>query len=443
MRIKARIIIIVAVIAVLLASIFLLSKFSGSPENVQENNAEDSSVQVLNVSSEIKSFSVKNTEEGYTVVYENGSWYCPENTNIYLDQEYISNMVNTVKTLTAVPVEEGAVDLSKYGIGDSSVIFEFTDEGDNVYTVKFGTQSPTESGYYSVVNGKNDVHIVSVENYNMLTGNINTLRNKTVLQINSDEVYGIAIKNKENNITIFSKSTKNENAHSNTAWEMIEPYVMDVNQTIFEENVLNVLTFEVSEFVDDNPSDYGIYGLDNPQSSISVLTNSGMAYKVIFGNNYGENLIYMQIEGFPNVYAINKDSVKYLEYSPVYLMESLVFSRMIIKVDNIVFNYDEQYVFKIDGEKFYMNGKSVDEDSFRGVYLALISSRISGEITEKPGKEICNFTFNYNNGTASEKVTFYEYGDMYAAVDVNGTMNFYVMRSYVDDMINEVKKLAE
>ena len=89
-----------------------------------------------------------------------------------------------------------------------------------------------------------------------------------------------------------------------------------------------------------------------------------------------------------------------------------------------------------------MNGKAVDEDSFRGVYLALISSRISGEIAEKPGKEICNFTFNYNNGTASEKVTFYEYGDMYAAVDVNGTMNFYVMRSYVDDMINEVKKFS-
>lgn len=445
MKIKANIIIIVSIIVVLLGSIILLSLFTGN-SGEGETPAKAQSVQIINAlsdeSSGKKSFTVTKEEESYTVVYNAGLWQVLEKENINLDQEYVKKLFDTVCTLSAVPLEEGSTDLSKFGLADPSTVFEFSNSSDKVYTINLGIKVPTESGYYITVDNKPDVYILSSDIYDMLNGDINSLRNKQILEIASEDVYGVTIKNPKDTITILPQEDSVVNAHSNTIWKMTTPYEMDVNQNIFEENIINVLDFTVTEFVDYNPSDYSIYGLDNPKYSVTFDTYAG-PYTILLGNDKDAELIYMKLADTPNVYAISKELVKYRDFTPVYLMESLVFSRMIINVDNIVFNADKSYVMKIEDENFTVNDKSVEEDSFRAAYLTLISSVIAGEIDAEIGNEICNFTFNYNNGTAPETVTFYEYGDMYAAVNVNGTMNFYVMRSYVDDMINSVKKLAE
>lgn len=441
MRVKKEVWIIVCVIVVLLAAIIALSAISNKPQEPDEvvNKAP---VQIINAEAPVKNFSVTNADGSYSVTYVGGMWYSPENVNAYLNREYVENLFKTACTLSAIPVEENAADLAKYGLDYPASLFEFKDESGKTYTIKFGAQSPTQSGYYTAVNDEKNVYIVSADNYNLLCGGINSLRNKNILAINSDEVYRITIKNKKNTITIQPKTDSDVNTHSSTAWEMVTPYKRDVNQYIFEENVIKTLDFTVSEFIDDNPSDYSVYGLDNPAYTITVDSYEG-SYTIMLGNDKDENLIYMQIKGLPNVYSINRDLVKYRDFTPIYLMESLVFSRMLNCVDTIEFNAESSYVMKIDGTDFYVNGNTVDEELFREAYRVLISPVISGEVEDAAGNEICRFTFNYNTNTPSETVAFYEYGEMYAAVKVNGSMEFYVKRSYVDDMIDAVNKLAE
>lgn len=443
MKIRTNILVIVLVILVLLAAILALSLSSeNEPGNVAQPETV-TTVEVLNIASYVQNYSVTTPDSYYKIVMEEGYWNVENIENIKLDQAVVNTMISKVRNLCADSiVEENAANLAKYGLDNPSVVVEVNDEDNNTYNIHFGAQTSTKSGYYATLNDENDVYIVSTADYNMLCSGVNSLRNKQVVAI-SEDVYSVYIKNPKTSIAIQPKMTADPNSNNLSAWEMIEPYHKDVNEYIFEEKVLNSFDFTVDEFVDDNPTDYSAYGLDNPKYAI-IINTTRHSYKILLGKEKDGTFIYMKTSDKPNVYAISKEKVAYRDFTPVYLLDSLVFSRNLISVESIVFNSDSLYTLKPDGTKFYLNNKKVDEDLFRETFLTLISSTIAGEADgRKVGKELCNFTFNYNTNTPSETVAFYEYGDMYAAAKVNGETEFYVKRSFVNNMINSVKRLAE
>ena len=282
----------------------------------------------------------------------------------------------------------------------------------------------------------------------MLCGGLNSFRNRSLITVNSDDLYSITIANKGNIVTVRPKLTNNINAHSSTIWEMTAPYLKDVNQYVFESKVVKSLDFTIYDFVDDNPSDYGKYGLDNPEYTIEVVaktTNTILLGKSFFSEDDPDTkLIYMQIKGLPNVFSIKEEQVAYKDIKPVDLLDGLVFSRILSCVDTIHYkNSDISHVLKVTETNFYVDGKSVSEDDFRDTYNKIILPIILGEVKDAVGNELCSFKFNFNTDTPSETLAFYEYGELYAAVKVNGRIEFYVKRSSVDDMIESINNLAK
>lgn len=444
MKIKINILVILIVIILLLGAVVALMYIpEKSTEFTDDKIPEKNTVEILNIDDNLKTYNHTVGEDGYSIAYSNGRWNVMDNENIVLDNSSVYKMLSIISKLTTYTVvEENASDLSKYGVENPLDLIEVTDMNGNIYTLKIGTQTATESGYYAVVNNDRMVFILSGEDYNILCGGVNALRDKEVVAINGD-VYSITITNPETTMTIQPKTTTNVNASNLSKWEMISPYKKDVNEYIFTENVIKALDFTIYDFVDDNPTDYNVYGLKNPEYTIEIVTTSD-SYKILLGYKAEGNKIYMKTADAPNVYLISADAVKYRDFTPVYLLDSLAFSRNISAVEIINFKSDRTYEMKIESNSFFIDDKKTDEEQFRETYLAFISSVISGEIIkDKVGMEICRYTFEYNTNTPSETVIFYEYGDMYSAVSINGVTEFYVKRSYVDDMINAVKKLAE
>lgn len=445
MRIKSKLVIIVLAILVLLGVFVALSINSNDLNDGTsvENNENDTGIEIMNVESDLQTFSVYGIDESYKLDYTEGIWNVADSFNVKLNQGLVASVTRTAKFLYADSlVAENISDLSIYGMDNPSLTIVMTDTENNVNKISFGIQTGTKSGYYTTVNDEDDIYIVSTDIYNSLNGGLSSIRNKTIVNL-TEEVTGITINNEKSAFTIQTKTSENVNANDLTDWEMVTPYLKDVNQSIFEEKIINILNFTISEFVDDNPSDYSKYGLENPKYFITINTASE-TYNVLLGNDKDAGSIYMKMADEPNVYAISKDLVEYRDYTPVYLLESYVFIRKIIATDNIVFNVGENYVLKVNDPDFYVNDKKVDETLFRSTFETIISPVISGEAdASRVGKELCRFTFNYNTNTPAETVVYYEYGDMYAAASVNGDIDFYVKRSFVDNMINAVKKLAE
>ncbi len=447
MKIKKKIIILVSVIILLIAAIFALI-FISDNFHVEENYENITAIQITNVTSAEKHFTVTTSNEKYSVLNEMGIWYSPDNTNALLEQEYVGEVFSTACSLTAIPLETNSKNFSEYGLDNPSSLFEIEDEKGNKYTLKFGDKVPTGTGYYISLNDENNVYVVSNEQYNMLCGGLNSLRKKNLIAVNSEYFYGITIENKENTITVRPKMTNNVNAHSSSVWEMTSPYLKDVNQHAFETKVVDVLDFTIYDFVDDNPSDYSKYGLDNPK--YTIIINGKTTNTVLLGNSFlsegdtGTKLIYMQIKGLPNVFSIKEEQVAYKDVKPVDLLDSLVFSRMITSVDTIYYtNSGTSHVLKVKEPDYYIDGKNVDENDFKDTYKKIILPVILGEVKDAIGTEICSFTFNFNTDTPSETLVFYEYGELYAAAKVNGKTEFYVKRSSVDDMVESINKLAE
>ena len=444
MKLKANIFIILIIIALLLFAVFILlfNPMESNNKN-SESVIEKTPVGVLDINTELKEYNYTSGDKSYKIVYADGSWSVNGKKNIKLESSAVYNMIYTISNLkTNTVVEENATDLSKYGLLNPAATVVIIDVNETIYSVKIGFQTSTQSGYYAVINDETKVFVLSTEDYDILCGGIDSLRKKNIISINGD-IYSITISNPKTKMTISPKTTSNVNASSFSKWEMIIPYHKDVNEYIFEENVINALDFTVIDFVDDNPVNYTDYGLDIPKYTIELNTTK-TSYKILLGNTVDGNKIYMKLSDEPNIYTISKDSVKYRDFTPVYLLDSLVFSRNISAVERIVFKHDSIFEMNIKDDKFSVNGLEVDEELFRGTYLTFISSIISGEADkDKIGNEICRYTFNYNTGTPSETVIFYEYEEMYSAVSINGVTEFYVKRSYVNDMIESIKNLAE
>lgn len=445
MKIKSKLVIIVLAILVLLCIFAILSLNSNehNGETLVENTENEDAIKIMDVDSDLSSFSVVGINDSYTLEFADGLWNVADSFNVVLDQGLTSSVIRTAKILYADSlVGENISDLSLYGLDKPSLTIVMTDTENVINKINFGKQTGTKSGYYANINNENNIYIVSTDIYNTLNGGLSSIRNKILVDI-SEDVIGITIKNEKSAYTIQRKTAENVNANSLTEWEMVTPYLKDVNQDIFEENIIKSLDFTISEFVDDNPSDYSKYGLKKPKYYITVNTIS-KTYNILLGNDKDANSIYIKMAEEPNVYTISKNLVEYRDYTPVYLLESYVFIRKIICTDSIVFNNGENYTLKINDSDFYVNDKKVDETSFRSTFADIVSPLISGETDgDKVGRELCRFTFNYNTNTPSETVVYYEYGDMYAAASVNGNIDFYVKRSYVDNMIASVKKLAE
>lgn len=440
---KKGLIILISAI-VLLGGLVLVLNFldNGKTENAEEKS--ESSVSMMNFNSEVTEYTVENSQGKFSF-YKNGSkWMTDISENIELDQNYVTTSVAKASFLYAQSlIKENADNLSEFGFDEPTATVKLTGSDGSTAKITFGRTTATGSGYYAVVGDSKDIYIVSSDNFNKIAGSLNSYRVKELFSVNADEVTGIEIKSSDYDIVIQQKTDTNKNAGNFSSWTMVSPYKKDVNTNIFEENVLNKLNFDIVDYIDDNPSDYGQYGLGNPKHEIKISTEKS-DFVIQLGNDADTNSVYARLPGRPNVYTISKDSVEYRDYTPVYLLESLAFSRNITATDSIEFISDKKYNMSVTDGKYYMNGIQVDENAYKQVFRTLISSVISGEVdSTRVGNRICSYTFNYNTGTKSETVGFYEYGDMYAAVSVDGKTEFYVKRSYVDDMIKAVTDLAE
>ena len=443
MKSKNKIIVLSILIVLLVATLCVLTYISLKSND--EVAKEVKPVQVMNLKTSVNNFTVTKERESYNVVCIDGIWFSPENPNAYLDNEYILSMINKLCVLSAIPVEENTKDFSVYGLDNPKSVFEFVDENSQTYTLKFGNPAPTGTGYYFLFNDEKKVYIVSNEDYALLCGGFDSIRNKKMFALKTSDVYSVSVTNANTSFTVRPKTVSNVNTHSSSQWEMSTPY-KDVNQYIYENKVLNALDFTICEFVDDNPTDYSKYGLDNPKYTITVTTDLeinfllGDTYYSTDGNN--TKLIYMMVKGIPNVFAIKEEQVAYKDFTPIDILDSLVFSRILTCVDTI--NYKDangSHVLKANEPNFYIDGKSVNENDFRDAYTKIISPTILGEVDSAVGTEMCSLTFAYNTATPTETVVFYEYGELYAAVKINGRTEFYVNRTSVKDMMDAINKL--
>jgi hypothetical protein len=181
---------------------------------------------------------------------------------------------------------------------------------------------------------------------------------------------------------------------------------------------------------------------------------------LLFGADKDPGKIYFQRRGAPNVYAMEKSRISFMDDRPFDLIDRFAFIPSIDDVDRLEITADgktrvltlSRTVKKAEkkGEEdetitaYVVDGKTVEESSFKGFYQSLIGLSVEGETEHGvSGAPEVTTRFFLNKGEIHQAaVTYVPYDRDFDAVFVNGKGAFALTKLQVRKMVSKLESLA-
>ncbi|NLB81816.1 MAG: DUF4340 domain-containing protein [Clostridiaceae bacterium] len=447
---KNRIIIIVFSVVVLAGVYFGLTKLNTKQE---ENNAQvNEQIPIFDVEKDsINKIEISTPNHAFTFYKKDDQWAVAGMEGIKLYNVKIDNLAYDFASINADTVIEDVSDNAIFGfnspLGTPSVIL--TDGSKKEFII--GNKTPTGGAYYFKTADDDTIYTVYSSKIESFLAPLDTYREQTIAKINIEQLTEIQIKRRDADIVLRQKSSE-ENKDSLTslnAWKMLSPYQRDVASYYFDSNILQKIgDINVSKFIEDNPTDYSKYGLDNPKYLISFTEKDKSPIKLLLGNIVDDE-IYVKLHDEKQVYTVAYSVFEYRDIDPMMLVDTLAYIQMIDTVDNITLKASgDFYTFKIErgGEKasYFINDTAANEDAFKKIYQQIIGLTVRGIVTEMPQNEaLFVLTFTFNDNRANDIIEGIPYQDRYVAIKINGIAEYYVLKDQVQNMLAKVRQFAE
>lgn len=156
----------------------------------------------------------------------------------------------------ALPPEETGLAEPRY------VVRGFDAEGQRLFEVRVGGHPPLSSGTYVATAGSDYVHIVTTDLDRSLGKDLSDFRSKKLLDYTTGDVVRLAVAGKEN-----FEITKDK-----AQVMFVRPVRVRAELSRVNSLLSSLRNIRALDFVDDQPEDLSIYGLDEPRLKITVRT---------------------------------------------------------------------------------------------------------------------------------------------------------------------------
>lgn len=394
-----------------------------------------------------------------------------------LDMEtaMIATMVNNVNGLqSAGIITENCEDLSKYGLDDPDITAEMTYDSGKTVKYYVGIKNPVDtSKSYFRVEGSNAVYLVEnsrVANYYKKVGDFVS---KTVLASPGDDnmplVESLVVEREDLDYRIVlepSETSTDSNAGGTSAiHEMVEPlsaYLAAERSSKITHGMFGLTAKEIYAY-HCTDEDIKSAGLDKPFCRTEMKCDDGNDYILLFTDLIYEDekgqFCYAMFEGGNVIYVLDADKAPWVTVKPVDITSMIMVGNTVWNITDLSISLStgEKDVFKLmpidpakennnSSEDFtaQLNGKQIDYERFRLFYKYLISANAEDLAFEEklPDSEPM-VVLEYRDGYIDRKYKFefYEYSPMTVLVAVNGECRFFGSRSYVDNLMENVRRL--
>lgn len=191
-------------------------------------------------------------------------WRIREPGDYPADESVINQMLTELITLKAEKfVTEKMEDPSAYGLDRPRLEVELTlNDGTNA-AFRVGRQK--DSGYCAHRTGGDPVYLISPENLQKLTRQVDELRDKTLLGFDRDSVLAVEFARPA------TSTIRAERAPGEKDWKITYPFIKEIPQYRLSSILLDLKRLKVEEFVDDRPQDLTPFGFDNPFLGVTVF----------------------------------------------------------------------------------------------------------------------------------------------------------------------------
>jgi hypothetical protein len=365
---------------------------------------------------------------------------------IALDQQRVLSMTYALANVwTELLVDEEPEDISVYGLDEPSSRLVVTDLSGQKVEYLLGNLTPSRLSYYIMQEGDPAVYAVASYVGGYMQLDLDYLRQRYIIPyIVPEELELFVIDSPAHRIEVRTRpvSLPLHLASLYSTYILSSPYQLPrgINNDALS-NLLSALTsLSVVDFIDDNPSSLSPYGLDSPvrvyfQGEIESLD-------LLIGNEIS-GMRYAKFPHAPGVFTVY-GAEDIVNANPFSLYDKFALLVNIQSVDRITISGGERtlYVEVNDREEepvFSLNGRRVEESSFRKFYQAVIGLLTDAEYRASPGSTLDlnseeNITIEYQLYTPPGErasITLLPYNRDFYVLRQDGTMEFLISRNQV------------
>lgn len=468
----------IAVVAVLIAALgVVLYVLNQNPvvEDSSSSTTESKPSYYLTGSpdsyTKVKSVQIQNLHGSYTIYSDNVSAddkvqavYAISGLEKIPPSTYsISSVTNSAEVLVATSVVvENPPDISIYGLNKPQATANIKYIDGSTAKIIVGDYAPGGDQAYVMVEGTNTVCLISAtaaerfmrkttDFYDLIVtgGDAETASMLSLALGGTVRPEPIRIQLKE----VTTDSGAYYSSHAITA-----PLKADLSVGKGVDTAYSIFAIDAEEVVDLATDDSVLekYGLLEPYSTVDYRPQDGDtsvgAFTLKASEPDNDGYAYMVRNDDGIIYRVNTADLKWYEAQVHDMMIASVLLPSITTISSItVKSPDVSYTFDIANEEENIivtsDGLGIDSDNFRRYYQTLVSATYdepASTVLEQKPTPILSITFNYNNGNASDTVSYYQGPPRKAYVTLNDDKGLYYMVStYVDRVLEDANKLIE
>ena len=432
-------------IIVLLVGVFVITGIN--PETT-ENDDDYEMTEIYSVLSEdIVSVEIKNAYGEYTVL--NGDAVTVKDKKADLDIEKLKYLFTEVSSLYASEIVSAEnTDVNQFGFDNPEGIAVINLKNSEAVNVFIGIKTPTLSGRYLKIGNSDKVYIVSENSSDVFLRKLDYYRNTVLFSMDILNINALEFTKSGRKVAFVRNDETDLNRNTFASFNMVTPYSWDADSAELEKIITLMNQLKIKEYVEDNPGNLSLYGLQSPLANIIITNKDGSKNSLYIGKNKDSD-IYITANGKPNVYLIDGAGFEFLGFEPNAFLQQFVSLRLIDQVAKFKYTHNdinmEFEIKKIDLETHdvKVNGKMVDEKSFKELYTEIISMSTGGALCDTPkGNPILSYEFTYLNGE-TEIFKFYKYDERKIAVVTEGATIFYVDSSQFEKKVTTIDSIIK
>ncbi len=430
----------------------------------------------------VKSVRVKNNDGELKVIMkdapteETGATYTIEGyEDLNVDTSMVSTLANNGNGMQSESIiARDCGEFGKYGLDKPSAEVEMTFESGKTVKFYIGDELPSGSSNYVRVDGSNDVYAVSSSTLANYSKTVKDFISKTILEKPDDENYPIinSLKIERSDIDydiLLEYDKDSEKAHSggtSATHKMIEPaesYLAVENSTDITNGMFGLSASDI-HVLNCTEADIADAGLSEPFCKVTMDCDNGSKYVLLLGEIFtddsGSKCSYAMLDGGKVIYTVSPDNAKWLTVQPIDIASRLMITSYVWNITELsVSGGGESAEFIIqpkdpdnipenptaEDNLVHMRGEEFDSERYRQFYSFLTGTNAEEFALGEPvpsGEPMA--TIKYTDSFSGKTMTYEFYDDsvMRALIVVNGESKYYCTKSYVNTLIENIKRIG-
>ena len=245
----------------------------------------------------VKVVRISTGDDTVVCIRENSGWKITEPIQTKGDESEITSLLeNLTETSIERKFEEELPSLTPYGLDDPRISVQLSGNGFSSDTLFIGEKSPTKTFVYARRSGSPGVFLLPQVVLSQCEKDLFSLRDKTVLEVDREEIEKFTINGKHGSITCEKRDNN---------WYVLEP----VEDTADEGSVSRVLSSVANGkavgFETEKTSYLSIYGLNNPAVTVDVFTGAEMKKHTLYIGDRADKSIYAKDAARDPIFRVN------------------------------------------------------------------------------------------------------------------------------------------